>query len=828
MSAAFEHALFEWLAATAWQVAVLVLVVLALQVACRRMLTPRWRMALWAIVAVRLVVPAIPEVSGGALDPAWPARVLASGGPDLESERDRAEAPSPRSPGAPARNRVPAADPATRSEGSEDPESDTASPTETGVDAAPAGSVGPTRPRPETGAGASLSDLVHAGAAAGGPAVPDRNALEATDLEATDLEATDRDATDRAGPGPTRHASWVVRIWLAVAVALLLGLAWIELRFRRVVARAPTPGDPGLDALLDEVRRDVGLRRPVEIRVVAGLSSPAVTGLRRPRLLVPEDALRGFSDEERRCVLLHELAHLRRHDVLWNAVLGVLQCLWWFHPLVHVAFARLRQERESARDFEALRLGGASGDASVRYARTLLKLVERRPIDGRAVPALGFLDGGSDLKRRIVMITEYPRLARRHGLVLGVGLVALAGWAGFTQASPPPLEGVGVAPGPKGPAPAAPGERKRIHVERQSAPPAWRAALDARLDATVTFSFAEVPFADAVESLAQSSGVSIVMMADAMDRVVGEGVMVTAQSGDMPLREALDLICALTDGLQGDDLQWCVTREVVAIGEKWGLPEATEVRFYNIGPMFREFPEVQSDDVIQIVRELTDEWDGAWDMQGVLIDEFNGLLVVQQTERGHAAVLEALEFVLNRGRKAPAAPPQWKARTAEALAMKTDLRVEDQDAEDVARYVSTMTGLPVVFEQPEHAIEPVTMNLQGVTVAAVLDWLATALDTRVHLVDGTIRLGETGGQDVRIFEIADVAFSRRAEDGERADMSDRIVDMVMGLVDPDSWDMDPRNSIWIWQGMMIVRQTPENLDRIGDLLDSMRRALGPG
>ena len=56
-----------------------------------------------------------------------------------------------------------------------------------------------------------------------------------------------------------------------------------------------------------------GCRRPVELREVPDLTTPATAGWRRPVVLLPDD-WRSWDDAERRAVLAHELAHIVRGD----------------------------------------------------------------------------------------------------------------------------------------------------------------------------------------------------------------------------------------------------------------------------------------------------------------------------------------------------------------------------------------------------------------------------------------------------------------------------------------------------------------------------------
>ena len=97
---------------------------------------------------------------------------------------------------------------------------------------------------------------------------------------------------------------------------------------------------------------------------------PFACGIAKPTIVLPAES-ENWTLDRRRAVLLHELAHVRRHDLLGHTLGRIACAVYWFHPLVWTAAKRLRSESERACDDLAL----ACGTRATDYAEHLLDIV---------------------------------------------------------------------------------------------------------------------------------------------------------------------------------------------------------------------------------------------------------------------------------------------------------------------------------------------------------------------------------------------------------------------------------------------------------------------
>ncbi|MFY9728856.1 MAG: M56 and DUF3738 domain-containing protein [Bryobacteraceae bacterium] len=195
--------------------------------------------------------------------------------------------------------------------------------------------------------------------------------------------------------------SWVVVTWLTGAMAFwarLMGGWVVAARMRSTQVR---PAPPEWRRALGELGARIGLSRPVRLLVSALVEAPAVVGWLRPVVLVPVGALAGIPAEQMEALLIHELAHIRRHDYLVNLLQSVAEALLFYHPAVWWVSGHIRAERELCCDDVAAR---ASGDA-LTYARALAELESHRPAHLNAALAAS----GGSLADRIARLLGQSR-----------------------------------------------------------------------------------------------------------------------------------------------------------------------------------------------------------------------------------------------------------------------------------------------------------------------------------------------------------------------------------------------------------------------------------
>ncbi|HXO86321.1 MAG TPA: M56 family metallopeptidase, partial [Gemmatimonadales bacterium] len=258
----------------------------------------------------------------------------------------------------------------------------------------------------------------------------------------------------------TDWTTLVFPIWLSGVVVVLLLVALGMARIAWLARVTPPAQDESWLLLVEQLSRELGLTRHVRVLQAQAPAMPMTWGIRRPVILLPAEADE-WPAERRRDVLLHELAHVKRHDFFVQLIARVACAVYWFHPLVWLAATRLREERERACDDHVLRAGAMPS----AYATHLLEIARGLRAARATSLASVAMARPAQLATRLIDVLDARRcrdtLSPRSALPAWIGaiavvvpLAAVAPRVAEPAATRSIIDTIPPLPGPRGKAPA--------------------------------------------------------------------------------------------------------------------------------------------------------------------------------------------------------------------------------------------------------------------------------------------------------------------------------------------------------------------------------------
>jgi uncharacterized protein (TIGR03435 family) len=193
--------------------------------------------------------------------------------------------------------------------------------------------------------------------------------------------------------------------WIA-GVAIFLLPVGIGLWQIRLLRRSGLPWRRG-QSLAETIALDAGVHRRVEVLLHEGVPGPMTCGIVHPTIVLPQDA-ESWNEEELSRAFVHELEHVRRGDWLTHCIARIVSAVYWFHPLVWIAWRRLTLEAERSCDDAVLGRSEATA-----YADQLVGLAKRQLLAERS-PLLAMANR-ADLATRVHAVLDGRQRRGRAG-----------------------------------------------------------------------------------------------------------------------------------------------------------------------------------------------------------------------------------------------------------------------------------------------------------------------------------------------------------------------------------------------------------------------------
>ena len=217
--------------------------------------------------------------------------------------------------------------------------------------------------------------------------------------------------------------NWPAVIWIT---GILLALAPIALSYfnvLRLARRAVRLNDDPANHLLQELCSELGMARTPALLMIPEPIIPLTFGRREPKILLPA-AYAKWSTLRQRTVLLHELAHIQRRDVLSQLVANLITAIWWFQPLCWINRRTLRRNSEQACDALVL----ASGVRPSDYATQLFEIAHSFSKGQRPSSAAIAIAHRGELEIRMHAILD-PHPASGAKRLFLMAVTTLAAWS---------------------------------------------------------------------------------------------------------------------------------------------------------------------------------------------------------------------------------------------------------------------------------------------------------------------------------------------------------------------------------------------------------------
>lgn len=204
-----------------------------------------------------------------------------------------------------------------------------------------------------------------------------------------------------------------IYIWLIVMAIIFLYYIITSIVMRKRIGKEEVKDKKILD-ILENCKKQMEVEKDIKLIKQEYKKVPCIYGLFNTKILVTDDILEK-DEKSLNYILMHELAHFKRHDLVLNKLLIAITTIHWFNPIIWFCFKQVRQDMELKAD--EMVLNKIKKDEEKEYAKTLVRLLPISQEERQPVKLLCVTDGKKNMERRIKMIKLSDKFKEYKALI---------------------------------------------------------------------------------------------------------------------------------------------------------------------------------------------------------------------------------------------------------------------------------------------------------------------------------------------------------------------------------------------------------------------------
>lgn len=197
-------------------------------------------------------------------------------------------------------------------------------------------------------------------------------------------------------------------LWLLIC-AIILGFIFVNsFRFKTRIIKSGYKPDNKLNIIIETCRKQLKMKNnKFNSLIIKGGHGAFVVGSVKPYMIISQDICNEFNDEEIKYVLLHEIVHLKRKDIMLKFIMIIFCCIYWFNPFIWIARAIMMNDMELSCDEKVL--SSLNKKEIQGYGKTIIKVLERFSLNRHKGIMLNINGSKKNVKKRIRNIAVFSK-----------------------------------------------------------------------------------------------------------------------------------------------------------------------------------------------------------------------------------------------------------------------------------------------------------------------------------------------------------------------------------------------------------------------------------
>lgn len=177
-----------------------------------------------------------------------------------------------------------------------------------------------------------------------------------------------------------------------------------------------------INKTLEQCKYIIGVKTDVKIVLQDFKKTPSIIGIFNPKILITKDFLEQDYTTQK-YIIMHELSHYKRKDLILNYILLFITAIHWFNPFIWLFFKKIRQDMELATD--EIVLEKLKNNEKKEYGMTLINALETFQEEKYTAKLLCVTDDNKNIERRIKMIKLSDKFSKNKIIIAIISTIII-------------------------------------------------------------------------------------------------------------------------------------------------------------------------------------------------------------------------------------------------------------------------------------------------------------------------------------------------------------------------------------------------------------------
>lgn len=211
--------------------------------------------------------------------------------------------------------------------------------------------------------------------------------------------------------------------WLSVVSILILRglIAYLKL-YLSIKKEYLQYKNYDIDIDISKEKKFLSINRNIEIRITNEINSPSLCGIIKPKILIPLNVVSSVNEKEMKYIIMHELCHYKRKDILVTWITSIIKAIHWFNPIIYLGFNIMRSDCEAACD--EMVLTNLGKEENLKYGNTIINVLQLIHSKNSIPGTTSMITDKKRLKDRIKNIAENKKFGFRT-IIAGIVVIVI-------------------------------------------------------------------------------------------------------------------------------------------------------------------------------------------------------------------------------------------------------------------------------------------------------------------------------------------------------------------------------------------------------------------